>query len=351
VGLVIAYHAGYGIPGDLGVTGFFVLSGFLITWLLLREHDQSGTVSLRGFYLRRTLRIFPAYYAFVVFSLLTDSALGHAWTPGQVQSALSYTVNYYNAFNNHEGPIPHTWSLAVEEQFYLCWPFLFLLLLRRGEGVLRTGLLALTAGVLLWRSFLYVSGTAGSAYVYNALDTRFDSLSIGCLLAVLLRHPAAHRAGRALAVRPWLPVATAALIAWSRTGGTEAYHYSLGFTVDSLLIAVLIVQLLQLHPSALWRWLDHRFTRYLGALSYPLYLWHLVGLAIGGKLAFLPEAGQDVAGAAVAVALAAGSYHLLEQPVLKLKPRLQARLFPAPPASSRAGMDPGIMAHPAAPPL
>jgi peptidoglycan/LPS O-acetylase OafA/YrhL len=339
VALVIIYHAGYEIPGDLGVTGFFVLSGFLITWLLLREHEKSGTVSLRGFYMRRTLRIFPAYYAFVAFSVLTDTMLGHAWTAGQLQTALTYTVNYYNAASGHTGPVAHAWSLAVEEQFYLLWPALYLVLMRRGTGALRTGLLVLIGGVLLWRSALFVSGTVGPAYAYNALDTRFDSLAVGCLLAVLLRHAVTLREGELLAGRAWYPLVTAGLIVWSRVGGSEAYHYAVGFTVDSLLIAVLIVQLLQVHAAPGWRWLDHRVTRYVGALSYPLYLWHLVGLGIGAKLAFLPPVGQDVAGAAVAVVLAAGSYHLLEQPVLKLMPRVEAWLARKP----RPGAAPGAV--------
>lgn len=326
VALVVVYHAGYEIPGDLGVTGFFALSGFLITWLLLREHERDGTVSLSGFYMRRTLRIFPAYYAFVAFSLVTDTILGHSWTAGQVGTAMTYTVNYYNAASGHTGPVAHAWSLAVEEQFYLLWPALFLLLVGRGTAALRAGLLVLIGGVLLWRSALFLSGTVGPAYAYNALDTRFDSLAVGCLLAVLLRHPVTLRVGDALSGRAWYPLVTAALIFWSRTGGSEAYHYALGFTVDSVLIAILIVQLLALHAAPLWRWLDFRAVRYVGALSYPLYLWHLVGLAVGGKLAFLSPMGQDVAGALVAVVLAAGSYHLLETPVLKLKPRAEAWL-------------------------
>jgi peptidoglycan/LPS O-acetylase OafA/YrhL len=328
VGLVIAYHAGYNIPGDLGVTGFFVLSGFLITWLLLREYDHSGTISLRAFYLRRTLRIFPAYYAFVLFSLLTDFLLGYTWTAGQMWAALGYAVNYYNAFHNHKGPIPHAWSLAIEEQFYLCWPILMLILMRRGERFLRLTMMTLIVTILIWRSYLYLGLAVGSAYVYNAVDTRFDTLALGCLLATLLRHPRFLQFSAMIASRPWLPIVTAILIMWSRTGGSAAYHYSLGFTVDSLLIAILITQLLQLHTSVLWTWLDYRITRYLGALSYPLYLWHLIALAIGAKLFFLPQTGQAIAGVAAAIMLAAGSYHLLEQPILALKPRLQELLLP-----------------------
>ncbi|HEV2150141.1 MAG TPA: acyltransferase [Longimicrobiaceae bacterium] len=338
VGLVIVYHAGLEIPGDLGVTGFFVLSGFLITWLLLAEHDRTGGVSLRSFYLRRTLRIFPAYYAFVLFSLASDRLLGDGWTPGQTWSIFGYGVNYYNAFNNHEGPIPHAWSLAVEEQFYLLWPAAFLLLVRRGERALRWGLAGLILAVLAWRSWLYLGAGAPAAYVYNAFDTRFDSLAVGCLLAALLRLPAVVRAAAPLGAQPWFVLGTLVLLAVSRSMLGEGWHYSAGFTADSLLIAVLVVQLLLVHRSTLWRWLDWRPVAYLGALSYPLYLWHMVGSAIGHRIPGIPPGLDPVAGVLASIALAAGSYHLLEQPILRLRPMLEARLVGrnATPAGSSA---------------
>jgi peptidoglycan/LPS O-acetylase OafA/YrhL len=119
------------IPGDLGVGLFFVISGFLITLLLLREADRTGTVSLSQFYLRRTVRIFPAYYASMAVSLAVDFIRGTVWSPGLLASGAAYLMNYYNAFNNHPTTsIAHAWSLANEEQFYLLWPAAFLALRR-----------------------------------------------------------------------------------------------------------------------------------------------------------------------------------------------------------------------------
>src|SRR5204862_7360694 len=92
---VIVYHFGIAaIPGDLGVSAFFVLSGFLITWLLLQEYDRTHRVSLTRFYLRRTIRIFPAYYVFVGVSLLLDSARGRPWSSGLLASGVFYVMNY-----------------------------------------------------------------------------------------------------------------------------------------------------------------------------------------------------------------------------------------------------------------
>src|SRR5690606_200728 len=108
------------VPGDLGVTAFFVLSGFLITWLLVKEWKSTGSVSLKNFYYRRAFRIFPAYYAFLLFSVVADYALGERWSPSRTLSLLTYTSNYYNAFNGHPtNSTAHMWSLAVEEQFYI----------------------------------------------------------------------------------------------------------------------------------------------------------------------------------------------------------------------------------------
>ena len=131
---VIINHFGYAAPAGLSVTMFFVLSGFLITWLLLKEFEQTQSISIPSFYLRRTLRIFPAYYAFIVASILADRLLGDPWTSAQITAAMTYTVDYYNAFLGHNAtPAPHAWSLGVEEQFYLLWPLALLLLLRYGR--------------------------------------------------------------------------------------------------------------------------------------------------------------------------------------------------------------------------
>ena len=120
----MVYHFGIdAVPGDLGVSAFFVLSGFLITWLLLKEYRDTGTISLRRFYTRRMLRIFPAYYVFVAASFAIDTVRGDHWRPGLGLSALLYVVNYYNAFQGHPATsIAHAWSLGIEEQFYLLWP-------------------------------------------------------------------------------------------------------------------------------------------------------------------------------------------------------------------------------------
>ncbi len=331
--VVIIYHAGYaGVPGDLGVSIFFVLSGFLITRLLLREWERTGDVSLRRFYLRRALRIFPAYYAFVLLSMAADAALGARWAPGRVAAAFGYVYNYFNAIHLGQPPgTAHAWSLSVEEQFYLLWPAVFILLARRGQRAVRNGLLAGIAAVLVWRSWLYLGAGTGPHYVYNALDTRLDNLAIGCFLAVVATSDAAERLSAGLARFPWMPLATGVLVLVSRKALGGSYHYSLGFTVDAALFGVLIAQLLRLHATRAWRWLDHPGMRWLGAISYPMYLWHAWGLAAARHV---PIPGGPfprlLAGIACTIALAAASYYLLEQPVLALRERIEARFLERP---------------------
>jgi peptidoglycan/LPS O-acetylase OafA/YrhL len=318
VGVVIAYHLGLPISGDLGATGFFVLSGFLITRLLLAELDGTGGIDLGRFYLRRSVRIFPAYFVFLAGSALLDALRGDPW-PGQlILAGALYTVNYYNAFQGHEGPIAHAWSLAVEEQFYLLWPIGLLLLWRLPRPWLGPALGVLVLGAMAWRSWCFLGLGLPPRYVYNAFETRMDALALGCLLAVLLGLERWCLAAEGVARRSWWPLITVALLGISRGLGSRSYHYSIGFTVDAALLALLLAQLLVLAGRPGWAWLDWGPVRWLGRISYPLYLWHLLGTGLGRRL---PGPGwlEAVAGVLVSIGLAAGSWYLIERPALRLR--------------------------------
>ena len=326
--VVIFGHAAYPshyIPADLGVSAFFVLSGFLITRLLLRELDRTGKISVRDFYARRTLRIFPAYYAFITLSFVLDARHGQHWTTSFLVSALTYTVNYFNAFHHHPSTsIAHAWSLAIEEQFYLLWPLIVVLLATRGRRSLARGATILAAAVLCWRSWLVFKHT-DVAYLYNAFDTRFDNLAIGCLLAVLVENEWTIQKARSVARHSFFPLLTLGILLVSRLALPEAYQYSIGLTVDALLVAILITQLLQLYETPLWSWLERPSVRYLGAISYPMYLYHQWGQSLGHRAHFLSTGGQFAVGLVSTVVLATGSYNLIEKPFLLLKKRFTAR--------------------------
>jgi peptidoglycan/LPS O-acetylase OafA/YrhL len=309
-------HLAIPIPGDLGVSAFFVLSGFLITQLLVREWDKTGGVSLKRFYIRRTLRIFPAYYAFLFLSYMLDRRAGQEWSSGFLTNALTYTLNYFNAFNHHPvTSIAHAWSLGVEEQFYLLWPVAFLILAARGRRALAIGVSIAAVSAMAWRSLLFLGFHADAAYVYNAFDTRLDNLAVGCLLALVVGGERVAGAARTLAGRAWYPLLTLALLLTSRLAIGDRYHYSLGFTVDAILVAVLITQLLQLYQSHLWRWLEWPTVRYLGAISYPIYLYHAWGASVGRRF----PAWEFPASLLATIALASVSYYMIERPFLKLR--------------------------------
>lgn len=318
--VVVAFHVGYPLPGDLGVTAFFVLSGFLITRLLLQERQATGKISLQVFWIKRALRIFPAYYAFICLSVVADELLGNSWSAERLTVAVTYTLNYHNAFTGMRGQAAHLWSLAVEEQFYLVWPLAFAIVARRGELALSWALVGVVGMIAAWRATLYFSGVGTVAYLYNAFDTRADSLALGCLMAILATRREFTRVINGLASRAWFPLVTIALLVLSRLGVNAGYHYAFGFTVDSILAAILIFQMLRLHAHGAWRWLDHRLAVGLGTLSYPIYLWHTWALDAAREISEVSTHVTAAVTVALTVVLASGSYFVVERPALTLRP-------------------------------
>ena len=325
VGLVIGFHAGFRfIPGPLGVQVFFVLSGFLITWLLLKEHQRTGTVSLRAFYARRALRIFPAYYVFLGVSALLTWVIP-VWKPwpgvrGMFIAGLFYAVNYYAAITNpNPSPITHAWSLGVEEQFYLLWPPI-----ARRVGLDRPrlvwGLAGVIVAVAVWRAVLgAVSHRPG--WEYTAFDTRCDALAVGCLLAILLQRPGVRQIAARLGRSSILALALMAALAYTQSGGHRSLRSIFGGTFDSLVIAVLLVQMIQLHDRWPWRWLEWPVVRFVGLISYPLYLYHQHAFRIAFELTRLRYSEQLLGGLALSFGLATASYYGVERPFLRLKRR------------------------------
>lgn len=330
---VVLAHSGIGtlfFSARHGVAGFFVLSGFLITWLLLKEHDSTGRVSFKNFYMRRSLRIFPAYYAFLVASISWDLFRGNDDIKDAIVPGLFYFMNYHNAFEGHSSSsIAHVWSLAIEEQFYLLWPMLFILLMRLGRRHVIIFLIVASLIVLAWRSYSFSYLNYGSSYAYNAFDTRFDNLAIGCLLAFLVERRRYLKLFNSLSSKFWMPFIPLGLLFLSKEYGANDYHYGPAFTIDAILLAVLLLQMVRLSMGHFWGWLNHPISVYLGVISYPIYLWHVWGLQAGNKLDFLPEWLQLTFGVAISCLLASASYHLIEQRFLRFKRHYEARTLTA----------------------
>ena len=322
--LVVFYHMQVpGIDGGAGVLVFFVLSGFLITWLLLKEEERFGEISLRLFYLRRTLRIFPAFYVF--WFLLVGSLVFFSKRLMIAQTICSflYLNNYYQAiFGDPNTGLSHTWSLGVEEQFYLLWPVTFLMLkdnLRRVRF-----LLIAIAAVWIYREMLVFVWHAPQGYIYEAFETRADHLMIGCFLAVALRERIWIRVWRFLVSSPSMIWVTFGCLVCSSVTGYRfgsLYRDSASFIVDPILTAVFMVQAIAFRSGALGSVANWRAVRYLGVISYSIYLYHQITIHTVQKLTRSWPVISPVASILAVIAVASASYWLVERPVQRMKTR------------------------------
>ncbi|MDB6025359.1 MAG: acyltransferase 3 [Verrucomicrobiales bacterium] len=318
---VICYH--FGFAQYPGVTTFFVLSGFLITWLLLSEQERTGTISVSEFYKRRSLRIFPAFYGYWIGTVVLLFVFGKhmAWKP--TWAAFFFVSDYYGAINPQDvSAFGHTWSLAIEEQFYLLWPAL-LWIWRKDLVRMTWGTVCLIACVWIHRALLALVFDVSQSYIYRAFDTRFDNLLVGCLLAILLKRGVGRTFWDFLTRHAVLPLIIFGILMISvRYGGLlmKDYRDVVSYALHSVLIGVIMIQLIALSGSVMWRWLDWAPIRYLGRISYGMYLYQqLVLWPVKKMLLSFPVAVQLAGGIAVTVAIASVSYYVLERPFLKLR--------------------------------
>lgn len=324
------FYQGF-FDGVLGVRIFFVISGFIITYLFVRERADTGTISIPSFYLRRFLRLYPVNLAFVVFLFLQQFFSGIDITGCQYLTALTYTKNFACG-GWMDG---HLWSLAVEEQFYLVWPLLFFLF--RGRG-LYLAVLALIALAPLSRAFEYHFGSR----LYALPTSNSDALMIGCLLALLFRdridlikrvtgwRPAV---GRTLAIiLMYVPIA----LSWRYL--LAPLTVTLGPMIQAACAGYLIASLLSVRTGISFAVLNFAPMRGLGLISYSLYIWQqpflLAPLQLFGL--FAPWLGSDPGRLAVSVGCAILSYFVLERPLVALRQGLHpTRRRGADPAAAR----------------
>ena len=330
--LVVVYHAGVGALGGgfVGVDLFFVLSGFLVTGVILREVDQRGTFSLGGFYARRVRRLLPAALLVVVATaavqVLVSSIATRVDLIGDARASLLYVANWhfiaesgdYFAQDDAPSPFLHFWSLAIEEQFYVVFPLLVLLVLRFARRPVRALVVAVGAvavaslGLQLWRA----SSDAG--YAYYATETRVYQLAAGVGLTLVLRRwqgrPREPRAGRI--DRVGTPVAVVGLVGLLLVATARV---DVSASVRGLLAtaaAVLLIAGLSFAPRGpIARGLALPLPRYLGQVSYATYLWHWPVILVLIRVMDADPWVVAVLGATLATSLAALSGQVLETPV------------------------------------
>lgn len=311
--------------GYIGVDLFFVLSGFLISTLLLEEYAQQGRIRAGAFYARRALRLLPALFLLLacctVFALRSHNPeKAHvAWTG--IQCAGLYISNWAVAFGWELGPLAHTWSLAAEEQFYLVWPWVLLFLLRRGRSNAQR-IRILLGGVLvvaLWRAFVFET-VQNALRTYAGLDTRADALLIGSALAFALRDESLRDAVLTWSRRLFLPALAIFSVVAATVTWTGPWPHLGVFTLVAFTAAVLIACALQ--PGTLWcRALSLRPLVWLGRISYSLYLWHFPIFRFNLGALGLSRAADLALKVALSLVFAMISYWLVETQFLRLKSR------------------------------
>jgi peptidoglycan/LPS O-acetylase OafA/YrhL/O-antigen/teichoic acid export membrane protein len=320
------------IPGELGLTVFFFLSGYLITTLLRLEVDQTGGINFRDFYLRRVLRIFPPFYIVLGLgcALTLTHVLDNTLWPQAVLAQTFQLTNYWIVFHGWwNGMAPGSWifwSLAVEEHFYLVFPLIYLLMRRRGLTARQQMqfLLGLCLAVLVWRFVLVLGFHAVKDRIYPATDTRLDGILFGCLLAVY-GNPALDPAGTSERNLKsfWLPVAFAAL-AVSFVGGKFLpwFDQTIRYTIQSAALFPIFIIAIRFPKWGAFRWLNLSWVRFIGLLSYSLYLMHTTVLYALHLRTHWPKPVVSVAALVICLLLASLIYYFVEKPCARLRKRL-----------------------------
>ncbi|OLZ47251.1 acyltransferase family protein [Amycolatopsis keratiniphila] len=326
---VLLFHTGRLPGGFLGVDLFFALSGYLITGLLLREVEARGGISLPAFWGRRLRRLQPAL---AVVLVVVTAVVWSSGAPDLVRTTLSDgpwvqlnvvnwhlladSAGYWDRFGASR-VFEHLWSIAVEEQFYLVWPVLVLVVARGVEAERRVMVTALAGSVLSVALMVALFDPADPSRVYTGTDTRAFSLLLGAVVATEPVRAMLARTSRAVAGRLSVAVVAALGVLWSLADGVNSpWLFTGGLFAHSLLAAVLIGLCVHNGRSAVARVLSWRPVRWLGGVSYSLYLWHWpVCVVLSPAMTGLRGWWWTALVFAVSTGLAALSKYLVEDPI------------------------------------
>lgn len=325
--------------GFVGVDIFFVLSGFLITTLLVQNFNRTSGIGLKHFYFRRALRLFPALFALLIFyavyAFLFQPADKAVMTLKGELYTLFYVANWVQVPPNstHMGGLSHAWSLSVEEQFYIIWPLFLLLLLKlKSKRVMILILLSLVTISVSLNVWFWQTGVP-YLRMYFGSDTRANEILIGCIAALLLswgtfqRIESSKWAGQFNWVK-WtfhsmaLVSILGIVLSFFVLHHYDAFIYNGGFALISIGVSFIILDLV-LFPSPISRVFEFAILAWIGRISYGLYLWHFPVFEASRQL-FEGRTNAifyKVFGLVVTFMVAAASFYFLEQPFLKLRRR------------------------------
>jgi len=308
----------FGAAGDLGYLGvriFFVISGYLITNLLIAEHARHGRISLRGFYARRAYRILPAAYAMILAIVLVSAVGELALRPGDVAAAFTYTMNFHY---DRSWELGHLWSLSVEEQFYLLWPVMLVIFGTRRIVPLSAAMLVLAPIVraLAWRYAPHRDDVVMEAY-----PCVMDAIAAGCLLAGARPWLDRQRWYRWFTGGPGFVLVLLAIAAVEIPTNIIMLDYVIDLSVMNVGLAILVDRFVRYPGGPVGKVLNWRPIMFVGTLSYSLYLWQQPFLNHHVSR-WTTEWPVNVV---LAITCALGSYYLVEKPFLALRDRRRAR--------------------------
>jgi peptidoglycan/LPS O-acetylase OafA/YrhL len=285
--LVVLGHSGLqaAVPGGLGVTIFFFLSGYLISTLMITEHERTGSINIPHFYARRVFRLMPP----LIVTLALAYALTYSgWLPGGITvkglaAQLFYFANYYGLFFDPGDTVPYgtgiLWSLAVEEHFYIFYPLLLTLLL--GTALTRQfrticALLAMVClAVLAWRIHLVHAPGVLPDRTYYGSDTRIDSIIYGCMLALVMNPARQQRRPGPMSLAQWAVAVTAAgVLLLTLVYRDPVFRETVRYSIQGLALMPLFYFAVRFSGNWPFRYLNSPLAATLGIYSYSIYLIH-----------------------------------------------------------------------------